>query len=99
MGEELPFGGQLFFGDGTKFCEVAEIPEFIGTVDNTPIEPFMTDREFTFTFQMSPRSSKWLKRVSYGWKAKGPIRKRPISKVYDMKRRFAVRQGWMMKED
>ena len=31
MGEKLPFGGTLFLSDGTKFCEVEEIPEFIET--------------------------------------------------------------------
>lgn len=99
MGEELPFGGRLFFGDGTKFCEVTEIPEFVETGDSTPIEPFMTGREFTFTFQMSQRSSKWLKRVSYGWKAKSPIRKRALYRACYMKGRFAARETGIWRED
>lgn len=80
MGEELTFGGQLFFGDGTKFCEVEEIPEFIEIRDNTPVEPFLSDMECTCTFQMSPRSLKLFVREMCGWKAKGPMRTRAVIK-------------------
>ena len=78
MGEELPFGGQLFFGNGMKFCDVQEIPEFIEIRDSTPIEPIPTDIEFHGTFQMSPRSLKVFVREMCGWKAKGPMRTRAV---------------------
>lgn len=78
MGEELPFGGQLFFGDGMKFCDVQEIQEFIETRNSTPIKPFPSDAEFTCSFQMSPRSLKVFVREVCGWKAKGPMRTRAV---------------------
>lgn len=80
MGEELPFGVTLFFGDGMKFCKVEEIPEFIEIKDNTPIKPILADGEFTCTFQMSPRSLKIFVREVCGWKAKGPMRTRAVIK-------------------
>lgn len=82
MGEELPFGGQLFFGDGMKFCDVQEIPEFIEIRDSTPIEPILADGEFYCTFQMSPRSLKFFVREACGWKAKGPMRTRAVIKEH-----------------
>lgn len=78
MGEELPFGVQLFFGDGMKFCDVQEIPEFIETIASAPIEPIPAEIEFYGTFQMSPRSLKVFVREMCGWKAKGPMRTRAV---------------------
>lgn len=81
MGEEMNLKGCLFFGDGTKFCEVEEIPEFVETQDNTPLHPMLTDTEATATFQMSPRSRKAFVREMMGWKAKGPMRTRAVEKA------------------
>jgi len=80
MGEELPFGVTLFFGDGHKFCEVEDIPEFIEIKSHTPIKPMNTDAEITYTFEMSPRSLKIFVREMCGWKAKGPMRTRAVIK-------------------
>ena len=80
MGEEMNLKGCLFFGDGTKFCDVAEIPEFVETRDNTPLHPMRTDMEVMGTCQMSPRSRKAFVREMMGWKAKGPMRTRAVRK-------------------
>lgn len=81
MGEEMNIKGCLFFGDGTKFCDVAEIPEFVETRDNTPLHPMRTDMEVMGTFQMSHRSCKAFVRMMMGWKAKGPMRIRAVRKA------------------
>ena len=80
MGEELPFGGQLFFSDGTKLCEVTEIPEFIDTENSISIKPIPINVELGWTFQMSQRSLKRFMRIICGWRAKGPMRTRAVIK-------------------
>lgn len=92
MGEKLSFGGTLFLSDGTKFCEVEEIPEFIETTprpEDAPQVPMINlDHEITGTFTMSPASLRIFRRVLLGWTAKGPLRWRQVMKAMRMFRRI-----------
>ena len=85
MGEKLPFGGTLFLHDGTKFCEVEEIPEFTETYDpDNPLPPmplFNADYEITVTIDLSTALAKAMRRTLLGWTAKGSVRWRQIRKA------------------
>lgn len=86
MGEKLPFGGTLFLSDGTKFCEVEEMPEFIETTpkpeDVLPIPLFsLSDFEVTVTIDPRAPRMKHLRRILLGWTARGPVRWRQIRKA------------------
>lgn len=85
MGEKLPFGGTIFLSDGTKFCDVEEIPEFIETYDpDNPPPPmpfFNADREYTGTITMHPVQMRRLRRTLWFWTAKGPVRWRQVRKA------------------
>ena len=88
MGEKLPFGGKVFLSDGTKFCEVEEIPEFIVTTpdaEDAPQVPMVNlDHEITGTFTMNPTLLRTFRRVLLGWTAKGPVRWRQVRKALRM---------------
>jgi hypothetical protein len=85
MGEKLPFGGIVFLPDGTKICEVEEIPEFIETTpgpEDAPQVPMLNlDHEITGTFTMNPTLLRTFRRVLLGWTAKGPLRWRQVRKA------------------
>ena len=87
MGENH-FSGTLFLSDGTKFCEVVEIPEFTETYDQdnpTPLMPFFNaDYEITATIDLSTALAKAMRRTLLGWTAKGPVRWRQMRKVLRM---------------
>lgn len=83
MGDKLPFSGVLYV-DGTKWCEVEEIPEFIGTTDPAPdYEPaFTQNADMVFTGRIEiPRK---LRRLLLGWNASGPVRYRMLRKALRM---------------
>ena len=85
MGEKH-FGGTLFLSDGTKFCEVEEIPEFIETIPGPegvlPIPLFsISDYEVTVTIDTHAPRMKHLRRTLVGWTAKGPVRWRQVRKA------------------
>lgn len=86
MGEKLPFGGTVFLSDGTKFCEVEEIPELIETTPGPesvlPIPLFsIRDYEVTVTIDTRAPWMKHLRRTLLGWTAKGPVRWRQVRKA------------------
>lgn len=87
MGENH-FTGTLFLSDGTKFCEVEEIPVFTETFDpDSPPPPmpfFNADYEITGTFTMNPTLLRTFRRVLLGWTAKGPVRWRQVRKALRM---------------
>ena len=91
MGEKLHFGGTLFMSDGTKFCEVEEIPELIETTprpeDVLPIPLFsISDYEVTVTIDTRAPGMKQARRILLGWTAKGPLRWRQVRKALKMLR-------------
>ena len=85
MGEKLPFGGTLFLSDGTKFCEVEEIPVFTETYDpDNPPPPmpfFDADREYTATIELHTAQMRRLRRTMWFWRARGPLRWRQVRKA------------------
>lgn len=81
MGEKLPFGGVLYFGDGTRFCEVEEIPEFISPAcEFEPAFKINTDMEFTGRISINRKTL----RLLLGWRARGPVRYRMLRKALRM---------------
>jgi len=87
MGENL-FCGTLFMSDGTKFCEVEEIPVFTETYDPDnppPPMPFFNDGyEITVTIDTRAPGMKRARRILLGWTAKGPLRWRQVRKALRM---------------
>jgi hypothetical protein len=85
MGEKLPFGGTVFLSDGTKFCEVKEIPVFTETYDPDnpppPMPLFNADYEITATIDLSTALAKAMRRTLLGWTARGPLRLRQVRKA------------------
>jgi len=85
MGEKH-FGGTLFLLDGTKFCEVEEMPELIETTPGPegvlPIPLFsISDYEVMVTIDPRAQGMKHLRRTLVGWTAKGPVRWRQVRKA------------------
>lgn len=85
MGENH-FTGTLFLADGTKFCEVEEIPELIETTPGPegvlPIPLFsISDYEVTVTIDTRAPGMKHLRRTLLGWTARGPVRWRQVRKA------------------
>lgn len=59
-------------------CE--EIPELVDDPIDTPVMNFNYNKEISFTAEF--KISKWFKRyMEYGWKARGPVRKRLLEKI------------------
>lgn len=85
MGEKLPFGGTLFLHDGTRFCEVEEMPVFTETYDPDnpppPMPLFNADYEITATIDLSTALAKAIRRTLLGWTARGPMRWRQVRKA------------------
>lgn len=84
MGDGLPFGSVLYFGDGTRFCEVEEIPEFIETIAHMPVieQTLVPDVSIGFTGRIEiPRN---MRRLLLGWRARGPVRYRMLRKALRM---------------
>lgn len=89
VGEKLPFGGALFLHDGTKLCEVEEIPVFSEPYDPEnpppPMPFFDADREITGTLVIHPTQMRRLRRTLWRWTAKGPLRWRAVLKAEKMR--------------
>lgn len=84
MGDKLPFGGVLYFWDGTRFCEVEEIPEIIGITAHMPVieQTLVPDVSIEFTGRIEiPRN---IRRLLLGWRARGPVRYRMLRKALRM---------------
>lgn len=84
MGENH-FCGTLFLHDGTKLCEVEEIPVFTETCDpDNPPPPmpfFNGDYEITVTIDTRATGMKQARRILLGWTARGPVRWRQVRKA------------------
>ena len=62
----------------TWSCE--EIPELVDDFIDTPTISFNNSKEISFTAEF--KISKWFKSyLEYGWKARGPVRKRLLEKI------------------
>lgn len=91
MGADFQFGGCLYFGDGTKFVEVENIPELvIPAGDEQDHEPMFTAHdEVSFTLQIRSFRMRRLKRALLGWKAAGPLRWKQQKRAENTFRRVA----------
>lgn len=75
-------------GDGTfeELCAVTDIPEITSNAEEEVENKINLDHwhgmEFTFEIRSGTKSCRNLKRASYCWKAKGPIRKLARSKAF-----------------
>lgn len=77
-GADLSGTGVLIM-NGEELCPVSSIPGFIDTTTNAPddVVAVMHPMDLSATFYGTFHISKWFRNfLKYGWRAKGPVRKR-----------------------
>jgi len=83
--------------DGSFIGNMEAVPEFepetsLPEKKESDIRAIDIYKEITFTCSVSPRSLKNLRKVTYGWKCSGPVRKRLWNKLFSIKCRNYIRK-------